>query len=122
MSEITATVLEILIPVLASVLTALAAMAIRKLQARFDIELSQKQDEMLLSVIRNGIASAEEWAARELKVSEEKRISGKQKAQRVISIVKSLYPDVKDSEVAMLIDAEIARADGLGSTGDSIDV
>jgi hypothetical protein len=122
MSEIMTSVLEILIPVLASVLTALAAIAIRKLQARFDIELSQQQNNMMLGLVRNGIASAEEWAARELKVDGSRIVSGRDKAQRVIGVVKAMYPEVQESEIAMLIDAEIARTDDLGSTGKSVRV
>jgi Na+-translocating ferredoxin:NAD+ oxidoreductase RnfG subunit len=122
MSPMMQTILEILIPVLASVLTALSAVAIRKLQKRFDLELSDQQNEMLKKVIRDGIASAEEWAARKAKLNDGATVRGREKAVMVTNLVKAAYPKLTESEIGHLIDAEIARTEGLGSTGKKISV
>lgn len=122
MHEILQTLTEILIPVLASVLTALSAIAIRKLQKKFDIELTANENEMVKTLIRDGIASAEEWAARKAKIDSKDLVAGKLKAQRVINMVKAVYPKLTENEIANLIDSEIARTRGLGSTGDRVEV
>ena len=122
MSEVLQIVLEILIPVLASVLVAFSAVALKKLQQKFDIELSYNENEMVRGLIRDGIASAEEWACRQAKLNENSLISGKAKAAKVIGIVKAVYPSLKDNDIAMLIDAELARSEGLGSSGKRVDI
>jgi hypothetical protein len=122
MHDLLQTLTEILIPVLASVITALSAIAIKKLQKKFDIELSANENEMIKTLIRDGIASAEEWAARKAKLSPEDVVSGRIKAERVTSMVKAVYPQLTDNEIAFLIDAEIARANRLGSTGDKVEI
>jgi hypothetical protein len=116
------TLLEILIPVLASVLTALSAVALKKLQQKFNVELSVNENEMVKGLIRDGIASAEEWGARKANLEKGATIAGREKAKRVIGVVKAVYPKLQENEIAMLIDAEIARSEGLGSTNKRIDV
>lgn len=122
MHEILQTLTEILIPVLASVLTALSAIAIRKLQKKFDIELSANENEMIKTLVRDGIASAEEWAARKAKLDSKDIVSGRLKAERVLNMVKAVYPQLTENEIALLIDSEIARSKGLGSTGDRVEI
>ena len=122
MHELAITVFEVLIPVLASVLTALAAIVLKKLQKKFDVELTAKENESVKTLIRDGIASAEEWAARKANLKDGSVASGREKAHRVISLVKDVFPKITDNEVAMLIDAEVARTEGLGATNKSINV
>ena len=116
------TVLEILIPVLASVLTALSAIALRKLQQKFEIELSLNEQQAIRGLVRDGIASAEEWAARKANLEQGAIVRGRDKAARVSALVKAVYPKLSDNEIAVLIDAEIARTEGLGATQKKIEV
>jgi hypothetical protein len=115
-------IMEVLIPILASVLTAFSALAIKKLQKRFDLELSAQEDAMIKQLIRDGIASAEEWAARKANLEGGALVAGRDKAVRVTNLVKAVYPKLTDNEIAAMIDAEIARTQGLGATKDRISV
>lgn len=116
------TLLEILIPVLASVLTALSAIALRKLQQKFAIELTMNEQEAIKGLVRDGIASAEEWAARKANLEAGATVRGREKASRVTALVKAVYPKLSENEIAVLIDAEIARTEGLGATKKKIEV
>lgn len=113
---ITQSILEIVIPALASVLTAVSVMAIRRLQQKFDIELSASQEEMLKGTIRTAIASAEEWGARKAKLENIDRTAGAKKAEYALALIRAAYPQLSDSELVSLMDAELARADSMGAT------
>lgn len=111
---------EIVMPFLATVVTALAALVVQRLQAKYKVELNEAQDQALRSLVRKAIFGAEEWAARRMGRENLDRIPGIEKAQRVLESVKKSFPKIADERIMDLIDEEIATIKGLGSTYDAV--
>ena len=49
-------------------------------------------------------------------------VSGKEKADYALSIIKSLYPKAEQQDIMKLIDCEIATMQDLGATKKKIDI
>jgi Na+-translocating ferredoxin:NAD+ oxidoreductase RnfG subunit len=111
---------EIVMPFLATVVTALAALVVQRLQAKYKVELDEAQDQAIRSLVRKAIFGAEEWAARRMGREKLDRIPGIEKAQRVLDSVKKSFPKIADERIMDLIDEEIATIKGLGSTYDAV--
>jgi len=113
-------VIEIVLPVLATVLTALGALVVQRLQQKFKVQLNDIEQKVVRGTIRKAIVGAEEWAARKMGHEGIDRVGGLEKADRVLSVVKKAYPKLEESEVMQLIDEEIATIEGLGSTMEKV--
>lgn len=110
---------ELILPILATLLSALAAWALTLINARLKVNLGTAKDSAVRALIRNAIAGAEEWAARQLKTNPGAApITGKDKAMwvrdRVLEATKHAFPDDFDK----ILDEEIAHVSGAGATGE----
>ncbi len=112
--------IEIILPVLATVLTALGALVVQRMQQKFKVQLDVEQNKVVRDTIRKAIVGAEEWAARKMGHEGIDRVGGLEKADHVLSVVKKAYPKLDESEVMQIIDEEIATIKGLGSTMDAV--
>lgn len=111
---------EIVLPVLATVLTALGALVVQRLQHKFKIEVNEKEQDAIRACIRRAIIGAEEWAARKIGHEKLDRVAGLDKAEKVLSVVRRAYPKLEEAEVLQMIDEEIALIQGLGATMDRV--
>lgn len=106
-----------MLPLLAAVLTAVAWKLVAALLKKWGVDLSESQERALRSSVRRAIGGAEEWAARELKIDKAKK-SGGEKEAWVRMRLKKLYPDLLDDDLALYIDEELARINGVGASGE----
>jgi len=116
MEDILKQVLEVVLPIIGALLTALSSYAVTLLTKRMGIKLDAEKEEMLRSAIRSGIAGAEEWAARRAKV-EPHNISGAEKAMWLHNRLKKMYPKLAPQELDHMIDEELAKLKDVGATG-----
>ncbi len=113
--EMGITVASDLLPLIMIAATAAAGWGVKLIAKRFGVQLSAANEEAIASLFQRGIAAAEEAASRKLGLGESKML-GETKSKMVYDWVKAAYPDMKDSEIIMRMDAEIARMDGVGAT------
>ena len=106
------TVLSYLLPVLASVLAALASYAIRLLARRFKIELDAQAEAALRLAVRRTIFAVEELAARKLKVESKPTDKG----QAALSTLQALFPNMLPEELARILDEELGQTPGIGAS------
>tara|TARA_Y100001937_G_C6934866_1_gene247661 strand:+ start:187 stop:552 length:366 start_codon:yes stop_codon:yes gene_type:complete len=116
MEDILKEVLEVVLPIIGALLTALSSYAITLLTKRMGIKLNAEKEEMLRSAVRSGIAGAEEWAARRAKI-EPHNISGAEKAKWLHDRLKKMYPNLAPQELHYMIDEELAKITDVGATG-----
>lgn len=117
MEEIIKHIAEMLLPVFGALLTALATYGSNLVIKRLGIKLEEDHQRMLRSVIRSGIAGAEEWAYRKAKI-EGNPVEGSKKAIWVHERVKKAFPKLSPDELDLLIDEELAKMKSVGSTGE----
>ena len=106
-----------LLPIAGAVLMAFAALAVRKLNAKYGLELDDRADATIRKALRGLIIGAEEWAAREMKTGV--KPDGAAKLKRVLDLASGLFPNLDQSKLKSLVDEELARVPGVGATGHS---
>ncbi len=111
--------LAYVLPIAATVLSALASWALIAIRKKTGIDIDIRQDAALRVAIRSAIAGAEEWAARKLKL-EDKKVDANEKADWVWNIITKTWPKLEKSEFDGLLDQELAMAAGVGATGKAI--
>jgi hypothetical protein len=116
------TILEQLLPVMGTVVSAVVSYVLTLLAKRYQLQLSNEQELQLRLTIRSAIAGAEEWGARKMNVEKLDHVSGKLKAEYALSIIKALYPKSQEEDIMKLIDCEIATMQDLGATKKKIDI
>lgn len=115
MAEFGQQLLAYLIPILGSLLAAVATWAITRLAQKYGVDLNLKRDTAIRSTIRSAILGAEEWAARKAKV--ERKPEGSEKAAYVSKLIQAKWPKLLPEDLDRLIDEELARTPGTGATG-----
>jgi hypothetical protein len=109
-----------LLPVIAAILSALAAYGLRYLAKKWKIDLDLAQDAAIRTAVRSAIAGAEEMASRKLKLEPGKAVPGSEKAQWVFDRVNQMFPDLININLHKMIDEELAQIRGVGATGDRV--
>ena len=116
------TLIEQLLPIMGTVVSAIVSYVLTLLAKRYKLQLSNEQETQLRLTVRSAIAGAEEWGARKMNVDKLDYVSGKEKADYALSIIKSLYPKAEQQDIMKLIDCEIATMQDLGATKKKIDI
>ena len=104
---------------LATLIGAFALVGVQRLARRFGLQISDRENEMLRAAVRNGIAGAEEWAARELKIRGV-QVAGVQKLDRVKNAVTAAFPKLIPADLDRMVDEELAQMPRVGATGDRV--
>jgi len=76
------------------------------------------EKEQIMQWVTTVVDFVEEWAARKIKEAPESKPSGEEKAKVAIAAVKAEYPKLTDKQVEVLLGAAVARAPGVGATGE----
>ncbi len=116
MEDILKQLLEVLLPIIGAVLTALSSYAVALITKRMGIKLDNEKEQMLRGAIRSGIAGAEEWAARKANI-ESRNVAGAEKAVWLHERIKKAYPKLSSAELDSLLDEELAKLQDVGATG-----
>ena len=101
---------------LAALIAAMILVGLQRLQQRFRLQLTEREQDMIRQAVRRGIAGAEEWAARELK-TKRAPVAGVQKAARVKDMVAAQWPNLLPADLDRMLDEELATMPGVGATG-----
>lgn len=110
-------VLGYVFPVLAIILTSLAAWGLQRLAVKFGIDINLKRDAAIRFAVRAAIAGAEEWAARKLKLDDQK-VHASEKLAWVKKVIEAQWPKLLPDDLDRIIDEELATMRGVGATGD----
>lgn len=113
--EIVKSILDQLLPVVAIILISLASWGLKLLIIKLKLNVDMTKDSIVRQSVRAAIGAAEEWAARELKLTEKKK-SGAEKAEFAKAIIKDLFPDFLPKQLDIYLDEEIAKMEGVGAT------
>jgi hypothetical protein len=116
MEDILKQFLEMLLPIVGALLTALSSYAVTLLTKKMGVQLEKEQKDLIRSAVRSGIAGAEEWAARKAKI-EKRNVAGAEKAIWLHDRIKKMYPKLATDELDALIDDELAKLKDVGVTG-----
>lgn len=103
------------IPVLGSILTALASYALLLLAQKYKLSLNVAKESIVRLVIRRFIASAEEVAAAALKVTPQK--PKLDKLEFVMKLLLDRFPTIASKTLNQMIHEELAQMPGVGATG-----
>lgn len=106
------TILSYLLPILASVLTALASYALRLLARRFKLEVDAQTDAALRVSIRRVILAVEEAGARALKVENKTT----DKAAVALDLLTKAFPNMLPADLARMLDEELGGMKGIGAS------
>jgi hypothetical protein len=106
------TILAYVLPILASVLTALATYALRLLARRFKLDIDARAEAAIRLGIRRTIFAVEEAAARRLKVESKPTDKGK----LALDVLAKLFPDMLPEELARMLDEELGQTPGVGAS------
>ena len=117
MEDILKQFLEMLLPIIGALLTALSSYAVTLLTKKMGVQLEKEQKNLIRTAVRSGIAGAEEWAARKAKL-EKRNIAGAEKAIWLHDRIKKMYPKLASDELDALIDDELAQLKDVGATGE----
>jgi hypothetical protein len=114
--------LEQLLPIMGTVVSAVVSYVLTLLAKRYQLQLTQEQEHQLRTSVRSAIAGAEEWGARKMNAEKLDYVEGKEKAEYALSIIKTLYPKAKETDILKIIDCEIATMQDIGATKKKIDI
>lgn len=114
-------VLQAMLPIITTVLTAFAVQGLRLLSKKFKLDIDLTNDAILRIAIRSAIGGAEEWAARELKLDGKSTIVSSDKVALVRGVIKAKYPDLTSEEFDTLLDEELAAMEGVGATEGAVE-
>lgn len=114
--SLVAQALSYLLPLLASILSALAIWVLGLLGRRFRVQLDLEQGSKLRGAVRAAILGAEEWAARQAKVAGGPPPAGPLKASWATEALRRQYPAVLPADLALLLDEELGGMPGYGAS------
>lgn len=104
-------------PLIAAVVAGFATIVLRKLAAKFGLEGLLAQERRLRELAHQGVALAEELAARRLKEAEIK-LPGGDKLNLAVAHIMAAVPEITRSRAEALVEATLGMALGVGATGD----
>lgn len=114
--SLVAQALSYLLPLLASILSALAIWVLGLLGRRFRVALDLEQGSKLRGAVRAAIFGSEEWAARQAKVAGGPPPAGPLKASWATEALRRQYPAVLPADLALLLDEELGGMPGYGAS------
>jgi hypothetical protein len=103
-------------PLVAAVVAAFAVIALRKLADKFGMESLLAQEDRLQDLARQGVALAEELAARRLK-EKELKLPGGEKLNIAVAHILSLAPEISRAQAENLVEAMLGMTFGAGASG-----
>ena len=106
----------VVFPVAGSILLGLAGLVINKIKKKYNLSISQQQEEIVDDLMKKGIAYAEERAAAALK-SGVTKFSGNQKADEAIAFVMAQAPHLPMATIEAKIISWLGLTTGVGATG-----
>lgn len=106
---------SMLLTLLAPVVAGLIAIAVRKLAKRFDLEIGEKQRELMNDTVLRLVMAAEERGRRALKLGDYE-FRGEAKARWVYDQFTRQFPDALPGDVERMIDEALGTVVGMGAS------
>jgi hypothetical protein len=108
---------KVVFPVLGGLIIALISIAIRWLSVKLKTDVLLKQQDYIEKLALQGIAYAEEQAAKKVKTGVNK-ISGVEKMAFAIKFVNDIAPKIDIESARQAIEAKLGQVKGAGATGE----
>ena len=108
-------VLSYLLPMLASIVTALLGWVLLLLRAKLGLAVDLTRDSMVRAAVRSAILGAEEWAARQLKIGQVPP-GGAGKLSWAVAALRAQFPKLLPADLSRMIDEELGALPGVGAS------
>lgn len=111
--------INVVFPALSAVVLTFVSLILNKLKDKYQIEVSNKHREMILTVVKDGIAYAEENAAHFV-TNGGTKITGNTKLSMAVNYVLKNMPKLKREDVENYINSVLAQTSDVGATKEKV--